>query len=291
MLTHKARVCKLCVTILQTLRNPFCKLCVTNLACMQTLRNHFANFASVTLFVSNLSSNLVTTSHLFAPNHTQHHITTPCRAADLSSRCATGSSSCLAAILSSSCLLTEPRSRCLVAPAGCCVASRRVAVSSSRRAAALLSYCSPLTAPPSCCLVMLAGCCVASCRDTVLSSRCAAHSRPFVVLSLRHPLVASSRRLVVASPLASPPPSHPLVVLPHSRPTVVLSLRRLLVASSLRRDWHWWHPRLRTGVPRSQGGAPAGTDRVSGTMSSPACSSATRRSWFGRQPCPALIRE
>jgi hypothetical protein len=186
---------------------------------------------------------------------------------DLSSRCATGSSSCLAAILSSSCLLTEPRSHCLVAPAGCCVASRRVAVSSSRRAAALSSYCPPLTAPPSCCLVMLAGCCVASCRDTVLSSRCAAHSRPFVVLSLRHPLVASSRRLVVASPLASPPPSHPLVVLPHSRPTVVLSLRRLLVASSLRRDWHWWHPRLRTpGGPRSRGGAPAGTERASGTM-------------------------
>ncbi len=86
--------------------------------------------------------------------------------------------------------LTVPPSCCL-AQAGCCVASRRNALLSSR-CAALSSYRHPLTAPPSCCLISPAGCCVASCCTALALS---SHSAALVVL----------RRLVVASPLVSPP--------------------------------------------------------------------------------------
>ena len=60
-------------------------------------------------------------------------------------------------VLSYRCPLTAPPSRCLVTPAGCCVASRRAAISFSRRAAALSFYRCPLTAPPSRCLITLSG--------------------------------------------------------------------------------------------------------------------------------------
>ena len=63
--------------------------------------------------------------------------------------------------------LTVPPSCCLIAQAGCCVASCRVAVLSSRR---------PLNAPPSSRLIAQVGCCVASRSAAVLSSCCAALS-------------------------------------------------------------------------------------------------------------------
>jgi hypothetical protein len=42
-------------------------------------------------------------------------------------------------------------------------------------------------------------------------------SRPLIVLSLRCPLVVSSRRLVVASPLVAPPSRYPLTAPPYRR--------------------------------------------------------------------------
>ena len=60
--------------------------------------------------------------------------------------------------------LTVPPSCHLIAPSGCCVASRLTIVSSS---------CCPLTAPPSRCLAP-AGCCVASRCAALSSSHCAA---------------------------------------------------------------------------------------------------------------------
>ena len=76
-------------------------------------------------------------------------------------------------------------SRPLVAPAGCCVASRCAALSSSHR----------LVVPP---LI------VSSCQLVALPSS-------LVVLSLHRPLVLSSCWLVVALPVLAPP-SRPLVV-------------------------------------------------------------------------------
>ena len=108
--------------------------------------------------------------------------------------------------------LTAPPSPHLITQGGCCVASHRAAVSSSRR---------PLTAPPSRHLITQAGCCVAL---------IAPPSRPLVILSLRRPLVISSRHLVAASPLVTPP-SRPLVVL--SLRHHLLVLRRLVVALPL----------------------------------------------------------
>ena len=105
-------------------------------------------------------------------------------------------STCHPLVVSSSCCAA---SRCLVAPAGChIIISRR-----------------PLVTPPSRSLIVLAGCCVASpcaalwlSHHLLSSSHCAALSSyfravalPLAVLSLRRPLIISSRQLVVASPL------------------------------------------------------------------------------------------
>jgi hypothetical protein len=101
---------------------------------------------------------------------------------------------------------------------------------------------SPLVAPPWCPLVMPAGCRIASCRPLIAlpSSRLVAPAvaLPLAVLSLRHPLVNSSRQLVDASPLLvlslrPAPPSRPLVALAGccvaSRHTALLSSRLLVV--------------------------------------------------------------
>ena len=75
----------------------------------------------------------------------------------------------------------------LIAQVGCyCAASHRAAVSSSRR---------PLTAPPSRRLIAQAGCCVPS-RRAAVSSSC---RRLLHHLSLRHPLVLLSCRSLVLS--------------------------------------------------------------------------------------------
>jgi hypothetical protein len=58
-----------------------------------------------------------------------------------------------------------------------------------------LVVASPLVAPPSCPLVVLP-------------------SHPLIVLSLRCPLIDSSRQLVVALPLVTPPSHHPLTAPP-----------------------------------------------------------------------------
>ena len=149
--------------------------------------------------------------------------------------------SCLAAVLSSRCLLTAPHFRCLVAPAGCCVAAgwllrclssrRRLILSSRRRTLVLLlsSHCAALPLPRHASWLLRR---LSSRRHTLvlsLSSHCAALSLPCQAGWLLPPLVA--------------PPSCFLVAPPHSRPIVVLSLRCPLVASSLRR------PRSRTGGP------------------------------------------
>jgi hypothetical protein len=88
-------------------------------------------------------------------------------------------------------LRPAPPSHPLVAPAGCCVASRRAALSSSRR----------LVVPP---LV------VSSCQLAVVPSSLA-------ILSLHRPLVLSSCWMVVALPVHAPPPSRPLVVVHRPR--------------------------------------------------------------------------
>jgi hypothetical protein len=88
-------------------------------------------------------------------------------------------------------LRPAPPSHPLVAPAGCCVASRRAALSSSRR----------LVAPP-----------------LVVSSRqLAVVPSSLANLSLHRPLVLSSCWMVVALPVHAPPPSRPLVVVHRPR--------------------------------------------------------------------------
>jgi hypothetical protein len=106
-------------------------------------------------------------------------------------------------------------SRCLVAPAGCRIASHR-----------------PLVVPPSRQLVAPACCCITSPRPLVgpraaLSSscrtgwllRCLSTRRPLVILSSRHVasccLVAPAgcHAIISCCPVVLAPPSHPLIVL------------------------------------------------------------------------------
>ena len=149
------------------------------------------------------------------------------RAAVSSSRCATFSFSRRTAVLSSCRLLTAPPSCCLVAPAGCFIASRRATISSSRCAAALLSSCCLLTAPPSCCLVAPASCCVAKDRTeggtTSNISRSNYHligSSPIAVRPINNS--SGERRVAVYS---SPATSKTLSFLPeHTTKTYAESL-------------------------------------------------------------------
>jgi hypothetical protein len=77
----------------------------------------------------------------------------------------------------------------------------------------------------------LAQCIVSHC-TTVSSSCCPTPLCPLIILSLHCPLVVTSGRLVVASPLIAPPSCHPpLVVFSLCCPLVVLC--RLVVASPL----------------------------------------------------------
>ncbi len=125
---------------------------------------------------------------------------------------------------------------CLIAPAGCCVASRHTALSSSSHRAALSSSCSgwllhclpsrhPLVLSSCLPLVLLLS---YHCATLLLSHltgwllHCLSSYRLLVVLSLRHSLVVLLRP-VVASTLVVPP-SRPHVV-PPPRPLIVLSLR------------------------------------------------------------------
>ena len=130
--------------------------------------------------------------------------------------------------------LIAPPSCRLVAPAGCCIASRRplicAALLSSCRTSCCIASRRPLVVPPSCQLVMPAYCCIASpcplvaTRDALLSScptglLCRLSTcRPLVVLSSHHAasrcLVAPAgcRAIISCRPLVAPP-SRPLIVL------------------------------------------------------------------------------
>ena len=93
----------------------------------------------------------------------------------------------------------------------------------SQLCCSFIASCRPLVAPPSRPLVAPACCCIASpCPLVALHSRPPFHAgwllRPFLacrplVISSRHPLVISSRQLIVASRLVILSLHHPLVLL------------------------------------------------------------------------------
>ena len=85
----------------------------------------------------------------------------------------------------------------------------------------------PFVRPPSCLLAAPAGCCIASCPPLIWLLRHLSSCRPLVLLSLHHPLVVSSRWMVVALPLVAPSSCPPLTA-PHSR---CLALAGCCVAS------------------------------------------------------------
>jgi hypothetical protein len=103
--------------------------------------------------------------------------------------------------------LIAPLSCRLVAPAGCRIASRRPLIALPSRCLITSAGCCitsrrPLNAPPSCQLIVPACCHIVS-HHLSSSSRCAPH----------RPLVLSSCRLVVASPLGVQPSRHLVVSL------------------------------------------------------------------------------